>query len=330
MADPLPICYLNGDYRAAARSARSHRSIAASCSATASMKCCPCSRAHVPLSRALRSARAQPDARSASGAAHARGMAGDSRGAHPPQRRRGHVCLRAGHARHGVRAQSRVPGEGDALQCSRWHRRCPCSATNCARNGLAAITVEDFRWGRCDIKSTALLANVLMKQHAADAGAQEAIIVRDGEVLEGSSTSIFVVSNGAVATPPNSRRILPGTTRDAALELAYGDMPVEMRRITLDELRRADEVWTVCGHTRRPARDTNRRPACRQWQAGPAVATYEPLVQSAARETRRHSRFRLDAQRLRLPAMPHRATETDTAVPVPVRLSAEGHGPAQR
>jgi D-alanine transaminase len=110
-------------------------------------------------------------------------------------------------------------------------------------NGLAAITVEDFRWSRCDIKSTALLANVLMKQQAADAGAQEAIIVRDGEVLEGSSTSIFVVSKGAVATPPNSRRILPGTTRDAALELAYGDMPVEMRRITLDELRRADEVW---------------------------------------------------------------------------------------
>src|SRR5690606_30312199 len=59
--------------------------------------------------------------------------------------------------------------------------------------GLAAITVEDFRWGRCDIKSTALLANVLMKQRAVDAGAQEAIIVRDGEVLEGSSTSVFAV-----------------------------------------------------------------------------------------------------------------------------------------
>src|SRR5262249_1746300 len=55
-------------------------------------------------------------------------------------------------------------------------------------NGLVAITVEDFRWGRCDIKSTSLLANVLMKQQAADAGAQEAIIVRDGDVMEGSST----------------------------------------------------------------------------------------------------------------------------------------------
>lgn len=109
--------------------------------------------------------------------------------------------------------------------------------------GLSAITVEDFRWGRCDIKSTALLANVLMKQQAADAGANEAIIVRDGEVLEGSSTSVFVIKGGVVATPPNSHRILPGTTRDAALALAKERAKVEIRKITLDELRKADEVW---------------------------------------------------------------------------------------
>jgi D-alanine transaminase len=110
-------------------------------------------------------------------------------------------------------------------------------------NGLSAITVEDFRWGRCDIKSTALLANVLMKQQAADAGANEAIIVRDGEVLEGSSTSVFVVKNAVVATPPNSHRILPGTTRDAAVAIAKERVQVEIRKITLDELRQADEVW---------------------------------------------------------------------------------------
>lgn len=109
--------------------------------------------------------------------------------------------------------------------------------------GLSAITVEDFRWGRCDIKTTALLANVLMKQQAEDAGAQEAIILRDGEVLEGSSTSIFVVRNGVLATPVNSQRILPGTTRDAALELATGVMPIEIRPIAVAELRSADEVW---------------------------------------------------------------------------------------
>lgn len=109
--------------------------------------------------------------------------------------------------------------------------------------GLSAITVQDFRWGRCDIKSTALLANVLMKQQAADAGANEAIILRDDEVLEGSSASVFVVSGGVLATPPDSHRLLPGTTRDAALSLATGVMPVEIRKISVQELRAADEVW---------------------------------------------------------------------------------------
>jgi D-alanine transaminase len=109
--------------------------------------------------------------------------------------------------------------------------------------GLAAITVEDFRWGRCDIKVTGLLANVLMKQRACDAGAQEAIIVRQGEVLEGSSTSIFLVSKGVACTPPNSHRILPGTTRDAAVELMANLLPLEVRRIGVEELRNAEEVW---------------------------------------------------------------------------------------
>jgi D-alanine transaminase len=110
-------------------------------------------------------------------------------------------------------------------------------------HGLTAITVQDFRWGRCDIKATALLANVLMKQQAAEAGAQEAIIVRDGEVLEGSSTSVIVVRNGTLATPPNSHRLLPGTTRDVALELVRDNLPIEIRSIALEELYVADEVW---------------------------------------------------------------------------------------
>lgn len=119
----------------------------------------------------------------------------------------------------------------------------PAMTAEQRERGLSAITVEDFRWGRCDIKATALLPNVLMKQQAVDANAQEAILVRDGEVLEGSSTSIFIVRKGVAATPVNSNRILPGTTRDVALELAGGLMPVEIRRIRVDELRAADEVW---------------------------------------------------------------------------------------
>lgn len=109
--------------------------------------------------------------------------------------------------------------------------------------GLSAITVQDFRWGRCDIKSTSLLANVLMKQQAADAGTNEALIVRDDQVLEGSSSSVFIVKGGVLITPPNSHRILPGTTRDAALSLAANVMPIEIRSISLEELQAADEVW---------------------------------------------------------------------------------------
>jgi D-alanine transaminase len=109
--------------------------------------------------------------------------------------------------------------------------------------GFSAITVEDFRWGRCDIKSTMLLANVLMKQAASEAAANEAIIVSNGQVLEGSSTSVFVISAGTVVTPPNSQRILPGTTRDAILDLAQGNMPTQIRALSVDELVRADEIW---------------------------------------------------------------------------------------
>lgn len=110
-------------------------------------------------------------------------------------------------------------------------------------HGITAITVEDFRWGRCDIKTTALLANVLMKQRAVESGAQEAIIVRDGEVLEGASTTVFLVVDDVLVTPPNNTRILPGTTRNAVLELSQGLLPIEVRRVSVGELWRAQEVW---------------------------------------------------------------------------------------
>jgi D-alanine transaminase len=119
----------------------------------------------------------------------------------------------------------------------------PVLSAELRERGLAAITVQDFRWGRCDIKATMLLANVLMKQRAAELGAQEAIIIRDGEVLEGSSTSVMIVREGVLIAVPDSHRILPGTTRDAALELARLTMPVEIRAIALRELFEADEVW---------------------------------------------------------------------------------------
>ena len=191
--------------------------------------------------------------------------------------------------------------------------------------------MEDFRWGRCDIKSTALLANVLMKQQAADAGAQEAIIVRDGDVLEGSSTSVFVVPNGVIATPPNSSRILPGTTRDVALELADGAMPVTIRRIGIDELRAADEVW-ISAATRDvlPVTRIDGAPG-RHRQARAAVEAHERVLQRAARAARRHAgavRPRpLDLPRRRLHIAPH---DRRNPVQVSLRFPAQGDGAAQR
>lgn len=110
-------------------------------------------------------------------------------------------------------------------------------------HGFSAITVEDFRWGRCDIKSTALLANVLMKQQAAEQGANEAIIVRDGVVLEGASTSVLAIVDDVLVSPPDGHSILPGTTREVALELARGVLPVNRRTLTVHELFSASEIW---------------------------------------------------------------------------------------
>jgi D-alanine transaminase len=118
----------------------------------------------------------------------------------------------------------------------------PAPAAETLARGVAAILLDDTRWARCDIKSIALLANVLLRQQAADAGAAEALLVRDGCVTEGSSSSIFICAAGRLATPPNGHSILPGTTRDAVLELVDW-LPVDVRRIARAELARADEVW---------------------------------------------------------------------------------------
>jgi D-alanine transaminase len=118
----------------------------------------------------------------------------------------------------------------------------PAPSAETLTRGLAGRLLEDTRWARCDIKSIALLANVLLRQEAADAGAAEALLMRDGYVTEGSSSSIFVCAGGRLATPPNSHSILPGTTRDAVLELVDW-MPIEVRRIACAELGTTDEVW---------------------------------------------------------------------------------------
>jgi D-alanine transaminase len=113
-----------------------------------------------------------------------------------------------------------------------------------SEDGVAAITAPDTRWARRDIKSTALLANVLLKKLATDAGAFETILLERGELTEGSSTTVHVVSRGEIHTPRNGHQILPGTTRDVVGELAERlGIVNRSARVTEIELRAASEIW---------------------------------------------------------------------------------------
>ncbi|BAP57807.1 D-amino-acid transaminase [Thioploca ingrica] len=112
--------------------------------------------------------------------------------------------------------------------------------------GVKAITCPDIRWQRCDIKAVALLANVLLRQQAVDVGAVEAILIRDGYVMEGAASNVFVVIDGITMTPPKSRYILPGITRDLILEVMQANqLPYQEVAITEAQLRSAVEIWVT-------------------------------------------------------------------------------------
>lgn len=113
-----------------------------------------------------------------------------------------------------------------------------------AAEPVAAVTDTDTRWQMCDVKATALLANVLLRQRAAARGAYEAILIRDGFVTEGAASNVFVVNDGLVRTPPCSHRILPGVTRALVLELLRTHaVPCVEQEIAAPDLQRADEIW---------------------------------------------------------------------------------------
>ena len=119
----------------------------------------------------------------------------------------------------------------------------PRASAGQRERGIACITTQDTRWARCDIKSVALLANVLLRQEAVDAGAQETILLRDGRLTEASSSAVHVVVDGVLVTPPHSPRILPGTTRTVVEELATRcGIPHHDRDVTERELRAASEI----------------------------------------------------------------------------------------
>jgi len=111
-------------------------------------------------------------------------------------------------------------------------------------SGVCAVTAQDNRWLRCDIKAISLLPNVLLRQLAVDADCAETVLIRDDTFLtEGSSSNIFVVKNGTLLAPPKDNLMLPGITYDVILEIAAANsIPHEVRKISKTEVFDADEL----------------------------------------------------------------------------------------
>ena len=109
--------------------------------------------------------------------------------------------------------------------------------------GVSAITLPDERWLHCDIKSTALLGNVLARQAAADAGALECLMFRDGMLTEGSSSNVWIVRNGTVLGAPRNHLVLEGIRYGLLEELcAAAGVPFDLRPITREDVLAAEEV----------------------------------------------------------------------------------------
>ena len=111
---------------------------------------------------------------------------------------------------------------------------------------ISAILVPDVRWARCDIKSISLIANVLARQRAIDAGVREAIFVRNGVVMEGTASTLFATFDGEVFTHPKTNYLLPGVTRDVVLSLcAEQDIPVNTVPILEQDIPLAEEIFVT-------------------------------------------------------------------------------------
>lgn len=112
--------------------------------------------------------------------------------------------------------------------------------------GVKVITVPDIRWGRCDIKSLNLLPNVLAKQQAQEAKVFESVFMRDGFVIEGATSNIFIVKDGQLHTPERNQFVLSGVTQQHVINLAQEQgQNVQFDTMTLDALLGADEVFLV-------------------------------------------------------------------------------------
>jgi D-alanine transaminase len=114
------------------------------------------------------------------------------------------------------------------------------------QKGGCAVSTQDNRWLRCDIKSISLIGNCLLRQLSAETGGAETLLFRDGKLTEASASNVFIVKHGVIQSPPKSNLILPGITYDVVTELARANgLPLELREVTEAEVRGADEVWVT-------------------------------------------------------------------------------------
>ncbi|MEO8850004.1 MAG: D-amino acid aminotransferase [Casimicrobiaceae bacterium] len=112
------------------------------------------------------------------------------------------------------------------------------------RRGVAVVTAEDNRWQRCDLKTTSLVGNVLMRQLAVDAGAVETMMFRDGFLTEASASNVLAVIDGVIIAPPKDNHILPGITYDAVIEFARaGGLRLDVRQVSRAQAFAASELW---------------------------------------------------------------------------------------
>lgn len=115
-----------------------------------------------------------------------------------------------------------------------------------AKKGAKVISIEDIRWGRRDIKTVQLLYPSMGKMMAKKAGCDDAWLVEDGYVTEGTSNNAYFVKDGVIVTRPLSNDILHGITRKAVLRLAEeAQMQIEERLFTIEEAKAADEAFTT-------------------------------------------------------------------------------------
>ena len=112
--------------------------------------------------------------------------------------------------------------------------------------GISCVSLDDSRWLRCHIKSTALLGAVMLKHESNNEGADEALLFRDGYLTESSASNIAAVKNGVILCPPLDNLILPGITYELMIELArHAGIPLEIRRVSRREVKAADELWIL-------------------------------------------------------------------------------------